>query len=176
VLLFPLALILASPGESETLSAKIEREYIQPVFQQIRSALHGRESNWTPPILPGSAPAAKLGKRIRALWLEPLMAADQNYALGAAHSLASPQASTPPAEPDFASILPASMEGLVPAVARRFLSRFFPEERALNAASGPAPANSARQFADSTRLARGSGGTSQRLKLKSFRSRLSSTP
>ena len=150
-----LAFILAAPGAAETLNDKIDREYIQPVFQQIRAAFHGREPNWTPPILPVSARAAKLGAQARALWLEPLLNAEQNYVLNVAHYLASAQPSEPPAEPDFTSILPASLRGFVSTIERSF---------------------SPRPFADSTRLARGSGGTSQQLKLKAFRSRLVSTP
>ena len=139
VLLVPLALFLAAPGAAETLSDTIDREYVQPVLQQLQGALDGREPNWTPPVLPGTAQAAKLSGEVRLLWLEPLMGADQSYAFDAARSLASAQAFEPPAEPDLASILPGvslspATEDLVTTVERRFMSRLFPEDYALGAA------------------------------------------
>jgi hypothetical protein len=200
VLLLPLALILAAPGTAEPLSDRIDREYVQPVFQQLQGALDGREPNWAPPVLPGSAQTAKLSERIRTLWLDPLMSADQDYAFAAASSLASPQTFEPPPEPDLTSILsdasisPAT-EDLVSMIERRFFSRLLPEGDALGASDalqpggGAAPPRAAarfahqddffakRKFADSTRLTRGSAGASTaRSKLKAFRSQFSSAP
>lgn len=141
VLLLPLALLAAAPGfAAESLSDKIAREYVQPVLDQVQGAVDGREPNWTPPVLPGSAQTAALSAKVRKLWLDPLMDADQNYALAAARSLASPKVFEPPAEPDLAAILPdASLsptaENLVSSFERRFLSRLFPEDYALKAAA-----------------------------------------
>src|SRR5665213_3558176 len=96
--LLPLALLFAASAFSaEPLSDKIDREYVQPVFRELQGALDGREPTWTPPVLPGSAQTAALSEKVRTLWLEPLMAADQGYAFSAARSLASPRAFEPPA-------------------------------------------------------------------------------
>jgi hypothetical protein len=187
-LLLPLALLLAVPGSSEPLSDAVQREYLQPVLQQVEGALDGRGSNWTPPAIPGTAQTAKFSERVRLLWLEPLMAADQDYAFSAARSLASPESFEAPAGPDLASILPdASLspaaEELVSTVERRFLSRLFPEVFAF-APNPESPSRFARpedfagtrRVADSTSLARGSGQASARVKLKAFHSSFSSTP
>lgn len=138
--LLPLALLLAAPGRAaEPLSAKIDREYVQPVLQQLQGALDGREPTWTPPVLPGSAQAAALSEKVRTLWLEPLMGADQGYAFAAARSLASPKTFEPPAEPDLAAILPSApsqaADDLASSISRNFLSRLFPADYALGAAA-----------------------------------------
>jgi hypothetical protein len=201
-----LTLILAAPGAAEPLSDKIDRDYVQPVLQQLQGALDGREPNWTPPVLPGSAQTTKLSERVRSLWLEPLMGAGQRGAFAAASSLASPRMFEPPAEPEIASLLPdASIspitEELVRTVERRFFSRLFTEDDATQAAgalgseglrlhsdvgaaaaqAGPRVASPGdfvrgRKYADSTRLAHGSAGGSTPPKLKAFHSSLSSTP
>lgn len=137
--LLSLVLLLSAPAAAEPLSDKIDREYVQPALSQVQGALAGREPNWTPPVLPGTAQTARLSEQVRARWLEPLMGAGHNYALDAARTLASPQAFEAPAEPDLAAILPdasisPATEELVTAVERRFLSRLFPEDYALKAA------------------------------------------
>lgn len=138
-LLLPLAVLLASgAAAAEPLQDKIDREYVQPVFRELQGALDGREPAWTPPVLPGSAETAALSEKVRTLWLDPLMAADQRYAFAAARALASPQAFDAPAGPDLAAIVPSSpspaSDDLVSAISRRFLSRLFPADYALAAA------------------------------------------
>ncbi|MFI5362207.1 MAG: hypothetical protein ACHQ49_09580 [Elusimicrobiota bacterium] len=138
--LLPLALLIAAPGGAAPLSDEIGEKYVTPVFQQLQGALDGREPNWTPPVLPGTAQTAKLSEKVRRLWLDPLFETDQNAAFAAARSLASPQAFEPPAEVDLASLLPSASispetEELVSTVERRFLSRLFPAEYALRAAA-----------------------------------------
>lgn len=170
VILLPLTLLLAAPGRAaEPLSDKIDREYVQPVFRELQGALDGREPSWTPPVLPGSAQSAALSEKVRTLWLEPLMSADQGYAFAAARSLASPAAFEPPAEPDLASILPAApspaSEDLVSSLSRRFLSRLFPEDYALGAAGalGSArPDENGPSAPDLSELAKSPGGSSAR--------------
>lgn len=199
VLFLPLALALAAPGAAaETLSDKIDREYVQPVLVQLQGALDGREPAWTPPVLPGTAQTAALSEKVRTLWLDPLLNADQGYAFNAARALASPQAFEPPAEPDLSALLPSpsispAAEALVSGFQRRFLSRLFPEDYILKAAgalgsgrddAGPAAPNvselaklpDGRRFADSTKLTRGSSGGGAAPKLKPFRSSFSASP
>lgn len=198
VVLLPFALLLAAPGRAaEPLKDKIDREYVQPVFRELQGALDGREPSWTPPVLPGSAQTATFSEKVRTLWLEPLMAANQDYAFAAARSLASPKVFEPPAEPDLAAILPsASSQGaddLVSSISRRFLSRLFPADAVLGAAGAPEGGADRRiekgarfarrddfvrkrKVADSTSLTRGSAGSSRAPKLKAFESRFSSAP
>jgi hypothetical protein len=209
VLLLPLALALGSAaGAADTLSDRIDRDYVQPAFRELQGALNGREPAWTPPVLPGTAQTAALSEKVRKLWLEPLMSAEQGYAFAAARQLASPRAFEPPAEPDLAALLPnpsisPAAEDLVTKIQRRFLLRLFPEDYVLKSASalgsgradeqGPdapdqsdlanaagapaAPQNGPpRRVADSTKLARGSGGAAAGPKLKPFHSRFSSAP
>ncbi|HEX4046506.1 MAG TPA: hypothetical protein VH309_01655 [Elusimicrobiota bacterium] len=141
LLLMPLALLVAATGSAaESLSDKIAREYVQPALEQVQGAVDGREPNWTPPVLPGTAETAALSEKVRKLWLDPLMDADQGYALAAARSLASPKVFEPPAEPDLAAILPVGSispvaESFVSTVERKFLSRLFPEDYAFKAAA-----------------------------------------
>lgn len=134
------AALLSARAAAEPLSDRIDREYVQPALAQVQGALDGREPSWIPPVLPGSAQAARLSERVRARWLEPLLEGNRSYALDAARTLASPRAFEVPAEPDVAALLPdarvsPAAEELVSGVERRFLARLFPEDYALGAAA-----------------------------------------
>lgn len=140
MILLPVIWLAAAPASGEPLKDKIDREFVQPALSQVQGALSGRQPNWTPPVLPGTATTARLSEKVRARWLDPLLGGGQTFALSAARSLASPRTFEAPAEPDLAGLLPdASLspetERMVSDVERRFLSRLFPEEYALRAAS-----------------------------------------
>jgi hypothetical protein len=186
----PLALLIAAPARSEPLSERVDRDYVQPVLEQVQGAVTGRESDWTPPMPPGTRQSGRLCEEVRTRWIEPLFAADQAYMLDAARSLGSATNVAPPAEPGLASLLPVASfsratEDIVAAFERRFLPRLFPQDYALGAAgalgsggddAGP-PEPDQRGLTAEFGLAPAFGGPiAQAPRLKSLRSEFSANP
>jgi hypothetical protein len=133
------AAFLGAGASAETLTDRVDREYVRPALEQVRGAFEGRAPAWTPPALPGSAAARGLSDKVRARWLDPLLTNDQGLALDAARSLASPRDFAGPGGRDPSSFLPGATlspaaQGLVDQVEARFLSRVFSPEYALEAA------------------------------------------
>ncbi len=133
------AAFLGAGASAETLTDRVDREYVRPALAQVRGAFSGEEPVWTPPVLPGTAAARAMSEKVRARWLDPLLDDDRGLALDAARSLASPRDFAAPGGRDPASFLPGASlspaaQGLVDEIQTRFLSRLFSPAYALDAA------------------------------------------
>ena len=132
-------ILLASCAAAEPFTDRIERDYIDPVLEQIQGALEGREPSWTPPVLPGMPQTRAFSDELVARWIEPLIENDMNFAQSAALTLASPRLSEPPADISISEIVP--LQALSPEAAaivdfmeQRFLTRLFPGDYIMQAA------------------------------------------
>lgn len=187
--------LLARPAFAEPLSERVDREFVQPVLEQVQGAVEGRQPDWVPPTLPGSAMTLRLEEDVRVKWLGPLLAAHQAYAFDAARSLASPEAFDAPAEPAILSAVPdaslsAIVESLVAELDRSVAAAFFPADAPRPGASRSSETELAprdllaqpRDFArtravsDSSRLTRRMGAGPSRPRLKAKRPRFSPVP